>query len=149
MFYITKLYSYIHTMGRPKHLCENVCFIPMYLVGKICLFHLQTMYNAAAFKARTKARAKHRDKRSVTINCTDWSSFTCSSNLKTLYLFIDFIVTLFLFQTAMTASELFSVTVLTYHDCDNTCVRNTVRYVITVDIPWVKVVLWGEWVLLV
>jgi len=25
--------------------------------------------------------------------------------------------------------------VLTYHDCDNTCVRNTVRYVITVDIP--------------
>ena len=28
----------------------------------------QTMYNAAAFKARTKARAKFRDKRSVMMN---------------------------------------------------------------------------------
>ena len=31
----------------------------------------QAMYNAAAFKARTKARAKFRDKRSVMVNGGD------------------------------------------------------------------------------
>ena len=29
------------------------------------------MYNAAAFKARTKARSKHRDKRAVIMNGAD------------------------------------------------------------------------------
>ncbi|XP_041350037.1 interferon-related developmental regulator 1-like [Gigantopelta aegis] len=64
--------------GIYQHLQENVLLREVFGLGpplptgakpanKLTKFE-RNMYNAAAFKARTKARSKHRDKRAVTVN---------------------------------------------------------------------------------